>query len=130
MTGKLTVAKVAPRDGRVCAHCGATDGLSVQHRANKGMGGSREAERLSNGIILCATYNALLEQSAAEAERAIRMGWKCSKYGRIEAGTHTSQVPFWHYPTQGWRLVFDDGTWRPATVDEVKAHLDRVTLAA
>ena len=120
----LTVARVAPRDGRACAHCGATEALSIQHRANKGMGGDKGAERWSNGIILCATYNSLLEQDAREAERARRMGWKCSKWDK------TAEVPFWHAPTQGWRIILDDGTWRPATREEVVEHLKRFALAS
>lgn len=121
---KLTVARVAPRDGRACAHCGVTDGLSIQHRANKGMGGSKAREGLANGCILCVMFNVDLEQSAEAAARARRMGWKISKYDDPET------VPFWHAPTQGWRMVFNDGTWRPATRDEVTAHLERVALAA
>ena len=124
MTGKLTVAKVAPRDGRICAHCGATDGLSIQHRANKGMGGSKAREAMANGCILCVMFNVALEQNADDAARARRMGWKISKFDDPE------KVPFWHATTQGWRMVFNDGTWRPATRDEVTAHLERVGLAA
>lgn len=119
---KLSVARIAPRDGRVCAHCGTTEALTVQHRAGKGMGGSAAAEALSNGCILCHDFNVLIEQDAAAAERARRMGWKVSRLGRLKPW----EVPFWHAPTQGWRMVFNDGTWRPATAFEVREHLAMV----
>lgn len=115
----LTVASIAPRDGRACAHCGATEGLSIQHRANKGMGGSKVLERKSNGIILDAIYNSALEQHADLAEHARRMGWKISRYD------NPAEVPYWHHPTQQWWMADDGGTRRPATLAEVEAHVER-----
>lgn len=121
---KLSVAIVAKRDGRACAHCGAEEALSVQHRANKGMGGSKERERRSNGLVLCAVFNSALEQHRSLAERAKRMGWKCSKWD------DTTKVPYWHAPSQTWWLADDEGGRRAATQDEVRAHLSRVAEAA
>lgn len=116
---KLTVARIAVRDGAVCAATGVTQGLSAQHRYDKGMGGSALAERPSNGIILEVMLNVRLEQDAREAERARRMGWKLSKWD------DPTEVPFWHAPSQTWWLADDEGGKTPAPREVVIAHLER-----
>jgi hypothetical protein len=123
---KLSVARVAPRDGLACAHCGAEDELSVQHRVNKGMGGSKRLERLSNGLILDVRYNVWIEQDAEEGATATRMGWKVSKWDRRDLTT----IPYWHWPTAQWWLADDEGGRRPATRTEVAEHLAFVAARA
>ena len=118
---KLTVARVAERDGRMCAATGVTEGLSVQHRISKGMGGSKVLERPSNGLILEVMFNVRLEQNADDAEHAKRMGWKLSKYD------DPTEVPYWHAPSQTWWLADDEGNRRPAPREVVVAHLERYT---
>lgn len=88
-------------------HCGATEGLGVQHRAGKGMGGSNRAERPSNGVILCNLLNSALEQDADLAAWAEDHGWKLPRHADTEAR------PFWDYPSQQWVQPLDD--WRRLT---------------
>jgi hypothetical protein len=76
----LTPKQFAPylaRDGR-CLHCGTTEGLVPQHRAGRGMGGSKERHRPSNIIVLCGIYNGLIEADANKAAEARSYGWKLS----------------------------------------------------
>lgn len=79
-------------------------GLSVQHRAVKGMGGRNSAERPSNGIILCALLNAALEQDASLADWADARGWKISTSDDPEARLVWDQVAYC------WVQLGDDWT--------------------
>ena len=117
----LTVARIAVRDGAACASTGSTEGLSAQHRYNKGMGGSPLGDRPSNGVILDAVLNSTLEQNADEAEHARRMGWKISKWD------DPTKVPYWHAPSQTWWLADDEWGRTPAPREVVVAHLERFT---
>jgi hypothetical protein len=63
-----------------CYHCGATEALSPNHRANRGHGGSKKAEVASNVVILCSLFNGLIESDAKAAGMAKRFGWKLSRY--------------------------------------------------
>jgi len=70
-------SKLLERDGGRCYHCGAAgDNLVPQHRINRGMGGSKERERLSNIITLCSIVNGLLESDADVARLGRDKGWK------------------------------------------------------
>lgn len=80
----LTVARLAKRDPRRCIHCGAVDGLTVQHRAAKGMGGSLAAEHPANGVILCWALNVAAEADTGAAELCRAFGWKISRYADPE----------------------------------------------
>jgi hypothetical protein len=68
--------KVFERDAGACWHCGATDGLSIQHRMNKQMGGSRLRDRLDNLITFCLEGNQRMESDAEFANIARDYGWK------------------------------------------------------
>jgi hypothetical protein len=73
---KKTFQKFIDRD-KVCAHCGIDgDTLVPQHRANRGMGGSRSLDRPSNIIVLCSEANFLLEANPRFAEVGRELGWK------------------------------------------------------
>lgn len=99
----LTVARLAVRDGRACLHCGTDETLTVQHRAVKGHGGRRSAERLSNGIILCNALNVAVEQSAEVAWWAAYYGWK------ILTSSDPSAVSVYDAGTGRWWLLDDRG---------------------
>jgi hypothetical protein len=67
---KKMFQKFIDRDG-VCPHCLKSDDTLVpQHRAGRGMGGSRSLDRPSNIIVLCSEANFLLEANAEFAARA------------------------------------------------------------
>ena len=67
---------VFQRDGDECVHCGTTVGLTIQHRAGRGMGGSKTLDGPENLIVMCALSNQRLESSAAFADLGRTMGWK------------------------------------------------------
>lgn len=99
---KLTVAKLAARDGRHCLHCGTTDTLTVQHRGVKGMGGRNSAERPSNGIIICWELNVAAEANQAYAEMCLAHGWKISTHA------DPTQIPVYDATTGSSWLLNDD----------------------
>lgn len=100
----LTVARLALRDGgRSCWHCWEDVAVGVQHRCTKGMGGSPEAERLSNGVILCNALNVAVEQDAQVAAWATAYGWKVSKWD------DPAKVPVLDARTGFWWLLDDAG---------------------
>ncbi len=98
---KLTVARLALRDGARCAHCGAVDGLTVQHRGIRGMGGSPAAERPSNGLILCWALNTAIAADAEVAAFAEARGWAISQWA------DPLEVPVWDEPDGAWYRLGD-----------------------
>lgn len=77
---KKMFQKFIDRDG-ACPHCGRDDDTLVpQHRAGRGMGGSRSLDRPSNIIVLCSEANGLLESNAAFAEFGRQVGWKLERH--------------------------------------------------
>ena len=66
---------VFQRDGDECVHCGTAEGLTIQHRAGRGMGGSKTLDGPENLIVMCALSNQRLESSAAFADLGRTMGW-------------------------------------------------------
>ena len=76
---KKEFQKYLKRD-KVCAHCGIDDDTLIpQHRANRGMGGSRSLDRPSNIIVLCSDANFQLEADAKFAEVGRVLGWKLTR---------------------------------------------------
>ena len=76
---KKEFQKYLDRD-KVCCHCGTdNDTLIPQHRANRGMGGSRSLDRPSNIIVLCSEANLMLESNAKFAEFGRQLGWKLTR---------------------------------------------------
>lgn len=73
-----------------------------QHRAGRGMGGSKSANRLSNGVVLCSWVNGLLESDAHVAEVARRRGIKVSFWADPEL------IPVVYSDGATW-LLTDDG---------------------
>lgn len=89
------------RDSHRCWHCGSEE-VTVQHRANRGMGGSKEMDNAANLILLCWFVNFEMEASDKKAREAERYGWKISRYA------DPTSIPVWHYPSQSWILLNDD----------------------
>lgn len=80
--------------------------MGVQHRAAKGMGGNPEAERPSNGIVLCNLFNSDMEANAALRELAVAYGWKVSRWD------DPATVPVYDALTGAWWLLGDDWSRR------------------
>lgn len=71
---------VYARDGDRCLHCGLTEGLTLQHRINKGHGGRRSLDNPANLITLCGLSNTLLEADSRRAKAGRAHGWKLSDW--------------------------------------------------
>ena len=71
---------VYERDGNACVACGVAHGLTIQHRKNRGMGGSKLLDSPANLVTMCAVENMLLESNADFADRGRRNGWKLWSY--------------------------------------------------
>ena len=95
--------KLFARDEEVCWHCGTTEQLTVQHRVNRGMGGSNRRDNPANLILLCWFVNFEMEASSRAAESARRAGWK------VDRGAVPELTPVYHYPTNSWYLL--DNAW-------------------
>lgn len=68
-------ARLVDRD-RYCLHCGETEAISPNHRANRGMGGSKLRDRPSNLVVLCSAFNGAIESDKFSRDLAIANGWK------------------------------------------------------
>lgn len=71
--------KLVARDS-YCLHCGETEALAPNHRANRGMGGSKVADVPSNLVLLCSMLNGQIEADDRWARMAESYGWKVSKW--------------------------------------------------
>lgn len=85
-----------------CPHCGATDGLQVHHRKNRGMGGSKILDRFENLIRVCAQLNYAMESDAIQASEARDMGWKLGQWDGFD-------MPYFDRPAGQWFLLTKDG---------------------
>jgi len=79
MMTKKEFERYVARD-RHCYHCGTTEALAPNHRANRGHGGSKKSEVASNVVILCSLFNGLIESDSKAAALAKKFGWKISRY--------------------------------------------------
>lgn len=71
---------VFERDGHECVHCGTNYGLTIQHRANRGAGGSKLLDGPENLVVMCAWSNQRLESHAAFADLGRIYGWKLYRW--------------------------------------------------
>ena len=97
---KKQFQKYLDRDGS-CPHCGSTGpDLIPHHRANRGMGGSKERNRPSNILTFCALGNGLMESSPGFAALARGYGWK------LFAHEDSAETPV--LLSDGWHVLDDD----------------------
>ena len=102
MLDKKLLAALRERDGDVCAWTGLeTDTLVPHHRANRGAGGFKGADRLSNLILVDSVVNGRFENDLQR--RAQLLGFKISRYSDSEA------ISLFH-KVHGWVLLKDDGS--------------------
>ena len=96
---------VLERDGGMCMHCATTEALTIQHRANRGMGGDKAGRRnnLANLITLCHESNVRLEADAMFAARGIRKGWK------LRSTDDATSIPVFHAGYGEWWLLNEEG---------------------
>lgn len=88
------------RDGG-CVHCGETEAVAPNHRANRGMGGSKSARinAPSNIVVLCSSLNGLIESDDRWNRVAKEYGWK------LESWQDPAEVPVYDFQTREWYLL-------------------------
>lgn len=104
MVTQLDRRLVYARDNYRCAHCGRNDTLTIQHRAGRGMGGSKKADRLANLVTLCWQANVTLESDAEFARLGRDKGWKISRWDDPE------EVPVFYAPEGAFFMLNHRGT--------------------
>jgi hypothetical protein len=73
-------SKYLERDQGRCYHCGETEALSPNHRANRGIGGSKKRDHPANIVVLCSLVNGLIESDVGWLTLARKYGWKLSSW--------------------------------------------------
>lgn len=106
-------ARYLTRDGG-CLHCGETEAVAPNHRANRGMGGSKTRDVPSNIIVLCSVYNGLIESNAAAAREAKFRGWK------LESWQDPTTEPVFDTQKNEWVLL--DNVWNRTIVEKQATH--------
>jgi hypothetical protein len=82
-----------------CGCVGREDTFVPQHRAGRGMGGSKNLDRPANIIVLCSDMNGRIESDPKLAAVAREYGWKLSRWETPE------EVPFFDLATGTWNLI-------------------------
>lgn len=105
-------AEARRRDGDCCVKCGVVLNGSgnVHHRRNRGQGGSRKANVISNLITLCGTPLTLCHGEVTRKPEecdAFGNGWRLSTNGKTDPATEPVNVAW-----LGWALPLTDGTWQ------------------
>lgn len=93
-------ARLMARDGG-CLHCGLTEAVSPNHRANRGMGGSKVRDVPSNLVVLCSWLNGVIESDAQWAAVARSYGWKLNTW------QNPLEVPVYDARNREWLLLDD-----------------------
>ena len=105
-------AKLLARD-IWCQHCGRQDDtLTVQHRKNRKMGGSKLLDNPSNLVLICSEFNGLMESNSGQAEFARKMGLKLSSW------ENPAEVPIF-YGGEYWLL---DDNWNKILLPYYDPH--------
>ena len=97
---------VFERDGHECVHCGTDYGLTIQHRANRGAGGSKLLDGPENLVVMCGLSNQRLESSAVFADFGRLMGWKIRRTDDPETiPVRYASGDFWYINSRGTRIL-------------------------
>ena len=100
---------VFQRDGDECVHCGTTEGLTLQHRINRGLGGSKLRDGAANLLVLCGLSNQRLESSSAFADLGRVMGWKLRSWEDPETvPVRYASGDFYYLNDRGTRVLAEE----------------------
>lgn len=72
--------RIYERDHGRCWHCGTDENVTLHHRVNRGMGGSKLLDMPSNLIVMCGAFNVAMESELKAHRVAKEMGWKVSRH--------------------------------------------------
>ncbi|WP_157813957.1 hypothetical protein [Microbacterium sp. BR1] len=104
---------VYERDGKQCVSCRDVDGLTYQHRASTGMGGSKSQPTVVGGLTLCLLCNQSCE--AENQTRAIVWGHKIRRW------QNPSNVPVFYPHEHAWYRF--EGTRRIRITSELAVEM-------
>ena len=94
---------VLARDNESCWHCGETEAISIHHRKNKAMGGSKLLDTPDNLMVVCSQYNGAMESDFRVAAQARGWGHKVAAWESLERPVF-DRVGF------KWWVLLPDGT--------------------
>lgn len=100
---------VYERDGFKCCACGSVFELTLQHRKNKGMGGSKLLDGVENLLTMCHGCNTALESDARYAETGRRNGWK------LTTGEPFDKPVYFAWARE-WRVINPEGGFALAEI--------------
>lgn len=105
---------VYARDAHACVvgdqyRVRCSEGLTLQHRINRGMGGSDLLDGFANLVTMCGLHNQRLEGDALFATLGRRLGWK------LESWEDPFKVAVFSPVYGGWRLLNGTGGLVPVT---------------
>lgn len=93
---KAVRERILKRDNHQCWHCAEVEAISLQHRINRGMGGSKLLDSTDNLIVLCSSMNTLIESDANAASTAKDYGWKLSSWDTLESPVFNANELQWY----------------------------------
>lgn len=95
---------VYERDLWCCVACGSQYGLTIQHRVNRGMGGSKLFDGFAYWLTMCNDCNCRLEYDADFAELGRKRGWKLPRNRKV----YPEREPvLYHGDSRQWLLDGD-----------------------
>jgi hypothetical protein len=107
-------ARYLARDLRCpCGCIDREDTYVPNHRAGRGMGGSKLLDRPSNIIVMCSRMNDLIETNAGVAAQSRENGWKLNRWQSPE------DTPFLDLGTMTWHLI--DNTYNRVLTQKAAA---------
>lgn len=95
MISKAMKTKLQERDP-YCWHCGEINDLVIHHRKNRGMGGSKNLDMLSNLMRICNEYNVAIESVAGRADIARGFGHKLRQWDVTSAPVYDECDGLWY----------------------------------
>jgi len=104
------------RDGNCCVACGSFDNLTLQHRINRGMGGSKLYDSPAHLVTMCLACNLGLESDYGQAERGRFNGWKISRNTKPIANPESIPVKIGNE----WFYLDNEGNKTPLTNKDIK----------
>jgi hypothetical protein len=103
-------ATILERDNHKCPICDCR-ATTANHRANRGAGGHKAGNRISNGCAICWKCNGLIESDPTQAALARELGVKLSRYD------NPLEVPYFHPMMRMWVFLADDGSYTLAETE-------------
>lgn len=109
------------RDGHRCALCGATDGLSFQHRMAVGAGGSKHEPSVVEGLTLCTSCNVRVERDLQSV--GLAFGMKIPRWPTLK---RQEIVPVLYWVEKQWYMLRVDGSRHPIEALQAKQVMRHV----